>query len=90
MPLDDDLASMLADLGESLTLAGQPVTGLFDVAGEVVLDGALTMATTALVPASAGALVNQTLLRGPTTYRVRQVLPEPPDGALHRLVLARA
>jgi hypothetical protein len=89
MPLSDDLSSMLAALGEPLTLAGQPLTGLFDVAGEVVLDGVLTTATTARVPASAGAAQGQTLLRGATSYRVRQVLPEPPDGALHRLVLAK-
>lgn len=90
MPLDDDIASALADLGEPLTLAGQSICGLFDVAGEVVVDGVLTLATTARVPATAGAATGQTLMRGSTSYRVRQVLPEPPDGALHRLVLARA
>lgn len=90
MPLEDDITSTLAALGEPLTLAGQSIAGLFDVAGEVVLDNVLTLATTALVPASAGAATGQTLTRGTTNYRVRQVLPEPPDGALHRLVLARA
>lgn len=89
MPLDDDLASSLAVLGEPLTLAGQPITGLFNVAGEVVLDGVLTLATTAKVAASAGAALGQVLIRGSTSYRVRQVLPEPPDGALHLLVLVR-
>lgn len=89
MPLDDELASTLAALGEPMTLAGQPINGLFDVAGEVVLDGVLTLATTARVPASAGAAIGQTLLRGAAGYRVRLVLPEPPDGALHRLVLAK-
>lgn len=89
MPLDDDIASTLAALGEPLTLAGHPITGLFDVAGEVVLDGVLTLATTALVPASANAATGQTLMRGANGYRVRRVLPEPPDGALHLLDLAK-
>ena len=89
MPLSDDLTSALAALGEPLTLAGQPVTGLFDLAGEVMLDGLLTTATTASVPASAGAAAGQVLQRGSVSYRVRQVLPEPPDGLLHRLVLAK-
>lgn len=89
MPLSDDLTNTLAALGEPLTLNGQAVTGLFDVAGEIVLEGVLTVATTARVPAAAGATQGQTLLRGATSYRVRQVLPEPPDGALHRLVLAK-
>lgn len=89
MPLSDDLTATLAALGEPLTLNGQAVTGLFDVAGEVVIEGVLTLATTARVPAEAGAATGHTLLRGATSYRVRQVLPEPPDGALHRLVLAK-
>lgn len=86
---EDDLNSALAALGEQLTLNGQPVTGLFDLAGEVVLEGVLTLATTAQVPATAGAVTGQVLIRAGTTYRVRQVLPEPPDGLLHRLVLAK-
>lgn len=87
--LTTDTADMLAELGENLTLAGVPVLGIFDQQGEVLLDGVVTLATTARVLASAGATTGQTLLRGATSYRVRQVLPEPPDGALHLLVLAR-
>lgn len=90
MPLDDDLTSSLAALGEQLTLAGQPVMGLFDVAGEVVLEGVVTTATTALVLANANVAEGQTLIRSAVVYRVRRVLPEPPDGQLHRLVLVRA
>lgn len=87
--LDDDLPAMLADLGEPLTLAGQPIHGLFDMAGEVVLEGIVTTGTTADVLASAGAQPGLTLVRGGVSYLVRQVLPQPPDGALVQLILAK-
>lgn len=90
MQFDADLPAMLADLGEPLTLAGQPINGLFDVDGEVVLDGIASAATTATVLAAEGAQRGQALVRGAVSYVVRHVLPEPPDGALHRLVLAKA
>lgn len=89
MAFVDDVTPLLAEMGEQLLLAGQPVQGLFDLAGEVVLDGAVTEATVAEVPASAAAAVGQTLVRAGVSYRVRQVLPQPPDGALHQLILAR-
>lgn len=87
--VDDDLTAMLEELGESLILDGTAVLGVFDVAGEVVLDGLVTTSTVALVLTSTGAALGQVLVRGSTSYRVRQVLPEPPDGLLVRLVLAR-
>lgn len=89
MPLDDDLTATLTALGEPLTLDGNAITGIFDVAGEVVLGGVLSTETTALVPASASPAQGQVLVRGATSYKVRHVLPEPPDGLLVRLVLAR-
>ena len=85
----DDVLDILADCGEELHLAGVPVVGLFNVAGEVVLDGILTTATTAHVASEVGAQVGQTLVRHCTSYRVRKVLPQPPDGALQLLVLAK-
>ncbi|KQY83654.1 hypothetical protein [Pelomonas sp. Root1444] len=91
MPFDDDLAGMLQDAGEPMTLAGAPLHGLFDVDGQVMLEGGVTSTTTtATVLASVGAQRNQTLVRQGVSYLVRQVLPEPPDGALHLLVLAKA
>lgn len=89
MPFADDLAAMLAALGEPLTLAGQATHGLFDVAGEVVLDGIVTTATTAEVLATLGPQPGQTLVRQGVSYLVRQVLPQAPDGALVQLVLAK-
>jgi hypothetical protein len=90
MPFDDDLAAMLADAGEAMTLAGQPIHGLFDAAGEVELDGIVTTATTAEVLATVGAQAGQTLVRHGVSYLVRQALPVPPDGALVQLILAKA
>lgn len=83
------MLDMLTDCGEELYLADAPVMGFFNVAGEVVLDGILTTATTAHVAASVNPQVGQTLQRAGASYRVRKVLPQPPDGALHLLVLAK-
>jgi subtilisin family serine protease len=54
------------------------------------LTAALRLATAAEVPADAAATQGQTLVRGSLAYKVRQVLPQPPDGAVHLLVLGKA
>lgn len=89
MPFDDDLAAMVADAGDPITLAGQPGFALVDLQGEVVLDGIVTTATTADVLGTANAQMGQTLVHAGVSYIVRRVLPVEPDGALHRLVLAK-
>lgn len=86
----DDLDAYFNLLGEDLQLAGVPVRGIFSQQGEVVLDGFQTTATTAEVSADAAATQGQTLVRGSLAYKVRQVLPQPPDGAVHLLVLGKA
>lgn len=94
MPLDDLALYVDSDLGfaETVTLAGSARSGLFDVASELLADGivstapAFTGRTSDLAAAAAG----QTLVRGAQSYRVREVLALPPDGAMTRLVLARA
>jgi hypothetical protein len=86
----DDLAAYFDLLGEDMQLSGSPVRGIFNTQGEVVLDGFQTNATTAEVPATAAAAQGQTLVRSGTSYRIRQVLPQAPDGAIHLLVLAKA
>ena len=86
----DDLAAYFDLLGEDMQLSGSPVRGIFNTQGEVVLDGFQTNATTAEVPATAAAAQGQTLVRSGTSYRIRQVLPHAPDGAIHLLVLAKA
>lgn len=91
MPLDDT-AAYVENFGEAVTLNGAAKSGIFSVQGEVVLDGVITTAPvfeapTADIPAAAQG---QNLVREAVTYRVRQVLLLPPDGAMTQLVLARA
>ncbi len=77
--------------GVDATLAGIGVRGLLDVQS-VDEFGAITQGPTFLLkPATAvGPSAGQALQVGSEAYTVRQVLKEPPDGALQRLVLARA
>lgn len=87
----DDLDAYLDLLGQDARLAGSPVRTVFTERGEVVLDGIVTSATTAEVPATAQAAMDQILLLADARrFKVRKVLPQPPDGALHLLVLAKA
>ena len=77
-------------LGEPATLAGVAVVGIFDSYAEIVQGEAITLAPTfTLLAAGSTAAEGQTLARNGASYRVRQVLAEPPDGTLQRLVLAR-
>lgn len=85
----DDLAAYFDLLGEPVMLAGTSLSAIVSEAGAVELDGAVVIAPTAEVPATAGAAVGQELRRGAATYTVRQVLPQPPDAAIHLLVLAK-
>lgn len=89
MPFDDDLAAMLADAGEPLTLDGQPIHGLFDLHGEVYVDGIVSTGTVADVLATSNVQPGQILVRQGVSYVVRQVHPQAPDGTLHQLVLAK-
>ena len=87
----EDLSPFFADFGEVATLAGEAVRGMVNVESFDELDTVaqrtdfLLQPTTAVAPAAGQAMV----LRG-ANYTVGQVLKEPPDGALQRLVLARA
>lgn len=88
----EDLAPLFADFGVAATLAGTAVRGILDVEDTDEGPGLITrrlsfvlQPTTSVTPAAGQALV-----AGSVTYTVRQVISEPPDGALVRLVLARA
>ena len=91
MAFADVFSPYFADFGEAATLAGVAVRGIVDVQSFEDLDSVaqrtdfLLQPTTAVSPAAGQSMV----LRG-TNYTVRQVLKEPPDGVLQRLVLARA
>ena len=90
MPFVEAFSPFFADFGDGATLAGVAVRGLLNFESFDEFDTIaqrtdyLLMPTTAIVPAVGQALV----VRG-VTYTVRQVLKEPPDGVLQRLVLAR-
>ncbi len=82
----------VAGFASPATLAGSSVAVIVDTDSLVELDGVVTQQPIALLRASSApnAAPGQQLLVGSSTFRVRQVLREPPDGALLRLVLTRS
>lgn len=91
MAFVEDLSVFFADFGVAATLAGVAVTAIVDTQSLIEVDGVMTQQPTALVVSSsaASAVPSQSFVAGSVSYIVRQVLKEPPDGALTRLVLAR-
>lgn len=85
----DDLDAYLELLGQPVMLAGACINAIVSEAGAVELDGVVVIAPTAEVLATAGAAVGHELRSGANVYTVRQVLPQPPDAAMHLLVLAK-
>lgn len=87
----EDFTPYFADFAQAGTLAGVEVSGILDVES---LDefSTVTQRTTFLLKPTTevGASAGQVLATGGVNYTVRQVLQETPDGALKRLVLARA
>jgi hypothetical protein len=79
------------DFAVPATLNGVAVRAIVDGESVVEVNGVVTQAPTALLQSSdaAGAAPDQVFVASATNYRVRQVLREPPDGALTRLVLVR-
>lgn len=90
--LTEDLSLFLADFGVSATLNGSAVTSIVDTSSLVELDGVVTQAPTALLTTAqaSSAAPGQTFVASSVSYKVRQALREPPDGALTRLVLVRS
>lgn len=87
----ENFAPFFADFGTAATLAGVAVTGIVDLESADDLASIAPRTSFLLKPGAAvTAAPGQALVVGATTYTVRQVLAEPPDGALQRLVLARA
>jgi hypothetical protein len=87
----EDTSSYFADFGIAATLAGLPVTGILDM--QAAEDGLGTVAQQQEFLLQPGAGVTpaggQVLVAQGISYTVRQVLKEPPDGVLQRLVIAR-
>lgn len=94
MPFVEPIASFFAPAGFAVpaTLAGAAVSVIMDTDSEIFVGEVVTQGPSALLASvqAAAAAPGQTLVVYSATYTVRQVLREPPDGALTRLVLARA
>lgn len=89
--LAEDFTAYFADFGTPATLAGVAVEGMLDVESLDEFSSITQRPTFLLKPTSdVGAAAGQALVVAGVTYSVRQVLSEPPDGQLKRLVLARA
>jgi hypothetical protein len=88
----EDLAPFFADFGGAATLNSVAVTAIVDTQTVIEVEGIATQQPTALVRTSEASVAapGQSFVANAVTYIVRQVLREPPDGALTRLVLARA
>lgn len=87
----EDLSPLVADFGVDATLAGASLRAIVDTESFIEVDGVMTQRPSAQVISSAApaAAPGQTFVANAVTYTVRQVLREPPDGALTRLVLSR-
>jgi hypothetical protein len=92
MAFTEDLAPFFADFGGAATLNSVAVTAIVDTQTVIEVEGIATQQPTALVRTSEASVAapGQSFVANAVTYIVRQVLREPPDGALTRLVLARA
>jgi hypothetical protein len=89
----EDIAPFFADFGGAATLNSVAVTAIVDTQTVIEVDGGVaTQQPTALVRTSEASVAapGQSFVANAVTYIVRQVLREPPDGVLTRLVLARA
>lgn len=85
----EDLTVFFAEFGEAVTVNGAAAVGIFDTASEVVLGDVVTTAPTLELPATVSAAVGQAVVVRGVSYTVRQVVSQPPDGALRVLVLAQ-
>lgn len=89
MAFVEDLSPFFADFGEAVVVAGVPAVGIFNAASDVVLGDVVTTAPSLELPASVVAAEGDAVAVRSASYLVRQVLNQPPDGALRLLVLAR-
>lgn len=92
MAFVEDLSPFFVDFGDEATLAGSAVRGMLNVDTFDEGPGVLTSQQSFLLQPGHGLTpaAGDSLVLGATTYTVRQVLLEPPDGAMQRLVLVRA
>lgn len=91
MALVEAFSPFFVDFGEAATLNGVAVRGMVNVESFDELDSVTQRTDFMLEPTTAvAAAAGQSMVLRGVSYTVRQVLREPPDGVLQRLVLARA
>lgn len=92
MAFAETFAGYFADFAIAGTVNGVAVRGILDLETfDEGPGGTVTQRTSVLLePGAAAPAANQAAVFEGVTYTVRQVLREPPDGALTRLILARA
>jgi hypothetical protein len=84
------LALIYAQFGEPVTIAGSPVTAIFDGGFINALDVSSTQPSLRCRNADiAGVAVGATVVRGAVNYLVRVIEPVAPDELEKRLVLER-
>ena len=78
--------------GEAVSVAGLPRRAVVNLATELVVDGVVTFAPTALIryPEATGIVPASSFTHASVSYVVRQVDRIGPDGQMVQLVLARA
>lgn len=92
MSFTEDITPFFADFGVAATLNGAAVTAIVDTHSVVEVDGVLTQEPTATLKTAqaSAAAPGQSFVASAVSYLVRQVLRQPPDGAVTQLVLTRA
>lgn len=83
----EDLTPYFADFGEDCVVQGAGVRGIFDSATQLVLGEVLAAEPSLRVPASVAASEGGAVQVRGTSYVIRQVQDEPPDGAIRILTL---
>jgi hypothetical protein len=93
MAFAEDMSVFMDESGfaEAVVVNAVTVSAIVDLDTQVALSDVLYTATTLLLPASAvpAAAEGQACTVRGAAYLIRQVLQEPPDGALVRLVLVK-
>ncbi len=90
IPAAAQLVELYEQMGESVTLAGSPITAIFDGGYVEALGMSGTAPTLRCIASQAPAsVIGQTAVRGAITYIVRGREPLPPDELEVRLILER-
>ena len=89
MPFTEDISPLFADFGEAVLVNGTAAVGIFNISTDLAQGAVLADGPSLELPASVAAAEGQTVVVRSVSYRVRQVLDQPPDGRLRTLVLAQ-